>query len=191
MVSIPLTATLRFETSWLRDFISESLLDLESIKSATMATKIETITPRAVIVSCDIACSLLNCSLLYTIYGFKRLSFQIVILFHVSVRTAPDDRYQRLASNFYEYMFRYMRRPRRAAIGSWPRGAGGPRGYPLASVVGRVREGERSLSSLGQRVRLGRLAVPDGLQAGRSRSVCCAAGQPGHACARGARRFYG
>ena len=92
---------------------------------------------------------------------------------------------------FYEFMFCSIRKPRRVAIGSWQRGAGGPRGRPLASVVGRVREGERGLSSLGRRVRLGRLAAPDGLQAGRSGSVCRAAGQPSHACARGARRFYG
>lgn len=57
----------------------------------------------------------------------------------------------------------------------------------MASVVGRVREGEFGLLSLDRRVRPGHLAAPDSLQADRSESVRRAAGQYGRTRARGRR----
>ena len=51
----------------------------------------------------------------------------------------------------------------------------------LASMAGRVREGERGFSPPSPRVRSGRRAAPDGLQAGRSGSIRRAAGQYGRA----------
>ena len=53
----------------------------------------------------------------------------------------------------------------------------GTDGRPLAPVAYQVRPVELGLSPLYPRVRLGRLAVPDGLPAGRSGSVRRAAGQ--------------
>ena len=50
----------------------------------------------------------------------------------------------------------------RVAVFLWKRWGDGAHGYPLASVAGRVREGERSLSPPGRRVRPGRRAAPDG-----------------------------
>ena len=62
-------------------------------------------------------------------------------------------------------------------------------GLLLASVAGRVRQGELGLSPLGPRVRPGHLAAPDGLPAVRSGYVRRAAGQHGRAraCERGRR----
>ena len=60
----------------------------------------------------------------------------------------------------------------------------GTEGRSLAPVAVRVRQGERGLSPFCPRVRPGRLAVPDGLPAGRSGSVRGAAGQHGRARAR-------
>lgn len=71
----------------------------------------------------------------------------------------------------------YMRATKRVAVFAWKRYAGGRRRVSLGTGSGRVRKGEHGLSSLGRWMRPRHLATPDGLQAGRSGSVRCAARQ--------------
>ena len=115
-----------------------------------------------------------------------RLSFRLSFSLRVAPRTAPDDRCPRaLPSFFSDCLSRPTRGQGNPLSPFWGSGAReGTEGRPLASVTGRVRQGELGLSPLDPRVRPGRLAAPDGLSAGRSGSVRRAVGQHGRARAR-------
>ena len=99
-----------------------------------------------------------------------RISSRLSLYLRVAPRTAPDDRCpMALHSLFSDYLPLYIRgkgNPLSSFCGS-----GASDGHPLASVAGLVRQVDIGLSPLDPRVRPGRLAAPDGLPAGRSRSV--------------------
>ena len=99
-----------------------------------------------------------------------RISSRLSLYLRVAPRTAPDARCpMALHSLFSDYLPLYIRgkgNPLSSFCGS-----GASDGHPLASVAGLVRQVDIGLSPLDPRVRPGRLAAPDGLPAGRSRSV--------------------
>ena len=103
----------------------------------------------------------------------QRSASWIAIPLRVSARMAPMTATYPVLS---EYPFRPIRGPRsaRPSVRTTRRGRS-----PWHSVASRVRAGERGLSSLGRRVRPGRRAAPDDLQAGRSGSVRRAADSTG------------